>query len=424
MSESFLHYIWQFQFFDKTDLCTTAGESICVLNPGSPNSNAGPDFSGATIRVGDLTWSGSVEIHLSTSGWKAHGHDSDPAYDNVILHVVWNNDERLLRNDGLSMPTLELSGRIDPSLLRKYKYLEGPSSSIPCRKSFQSVPEVVRRAALDRALVQRLEDKGRMVLDLLRRNNGDWNQTAFVVLARNFGFKVNNEPFQQLAESISHITLMKLSAHPVQVEALLFGIAGFLDEDYGDAHYKLLLREFQLLEQKYRLANRRMKRSQWRFMRLRPANFPTVRIAQLAALVSLRPGLCVSLLEPHRLEELRALFAEAPTEYWSSHYRFNVEAKHHELGEESIQNLVINTVVPLWVARGIYQQEPEWFERAMGLLQEVPPEKNSITRRYEDIGAGAANAIDSQSFVALFNEHCQKRNCLNCAVGAFLLKPG
>ena len=286
MHEGFICYIWQFQYFDKKELKTAQGEKIEVFKPGIGNTHAGPDFSNAKVKIDGIDWVGTVEIHPKSSGWMEHWHDLDPAYENVVLHVVWQNDQPIYRSDKTLLPTLELKDRVDESLIIQYKKLVNTSFSIPCKKSFPQVDEVVKRSMLDRTLMQRLEAKAAQVLEILNHHHGDWQQTAFILLARNFGFKVNSDPFMQLAQSLSYKTLLKHTDKPLQIEALIFGQAGFLDIAVGDEYYQLLRREYNVLSQKYSLSTRKLKRAQWRFLRLRPANFPTVRLAQFAALVA------------------------------------------------------------------------------------------------------------------------------------------
>ncbi len=219
MNESFLHYLWQFQYFEKKDLLSSDGEPITVLKTGMLNSNAGPDFFNAKIKIGELEWVGNVEIHIKSSDWYAHHHEKDSAYNNVILHVVWDNDKPVARN-GTSIPTLELKNRVDPSLLHEYKRLINSSSSIACQKNFPHVDELIKLSMLDKALMQRLETKANQVNELLKFNNNDWEDTTYQLLAKNFGFKVNADPFFHLSKSLPYKNIQKQNGL-LQVEALL-----------------------------------------------------------------------------------------------------------------------------------------------------------------------------------------------------------
>jgi Protein of unknown function (DUF2851) len=424
VEESFLHYIWQLQYFDKTGICTVQGESIDVIDPGRYNHHAGPDFDFARLRIGGVYWAGSVEIHTQSSFWLAHKHHLDEAYENVVLHVVWVNDQSLYRVDGTALPTVELKGRVDEGLIRQYRKLVADTSSIPCSSSLHRVEEVIRHSMMDQTLVERLDRRSSTILADLGKNKGDWQQTAYSWVLRHFGFKVNNLPFAQLADSLPLKTLMKHADHLLQMEALLFGQAGFLEFDVGDAYYLELRHEYGVLARKYRLSGLRMKRSQWRFLRMRPANFPTVRIAQLAAMISFRKTLFSDVFVERDYSTLRKAFLTSVSSYWKSHYRFNLESKRtlDGLGESGLDVILINAVVPLLVAYGKHHGNPG-IDRALELLCAIPSENNSILRLWREVGVDAQHAFDSQALVELYNSYCLKRKCLNCKIGARFLKP-
>lgn len=424
MNESFLHYIWQFQYFDKRDLVTSSGESIEVIKIGNLNTHAGPDFSNAKIRMGDLDWAGAVEIHIKSSAWEEHHHEVDKAYDSVILHVVWQDDKPVYRSDKTLMPTLELKGRVDEGLIKEFKKLVNSPEAIPCEKSFSKVDELIKISMLDKALMQRLETKAIQVEELLKNCNHDWGETTYRLFARNFGFKVNNEPFEQLAKSVPYKIMLKHIDKPIQIEAILFGQAGFLDTEVGDDYYKLLQREYHILSKKYNLQPTKLKKSQWRFLRLRPANFPTVRLAQLGALLQ-QKNLFSKILEIEDYKSISQLFSSSPSPYWQHHYQFNKKSEQGVagLGNFSIENLIINSVVPLLVAYGRTMDDHSFLEKATNLLLQIPGEKNAITRTWNDLGFVSKSAFDSQGLIELHNNFCQRRNCLNCNIGAFLLKP-
>jgi hypothetical protein len=423
--EGFICYIWQFQYFNKRELRTSGGEQIEVFSPGIGNTHAGPDFSNAKVKIDGIDWVGTVEIHPRASGWMEHRHDLDPAYENVVLHVVWQNDQPIYRLDKTLLPTLELRDRVDESLIAQYKKLVNTSFTIPCKKSFPQVGELVKRSMLDRTLLQRMEDKAAKVVEILNQHNGDWQQTTFILLARNFGFKVNSDPFSQLAQSVSYNILLKHTDRPLQIESLLFGQAGFLDTAVGDKYYQLLRREYSLLSQKYSLSARKLRRAQWRFLRLRPANFPTVRLAQFAALVAQEKNVFSKIFGISDTLSLRALFSIRQSEYWQSHYQFNRKSKQEVagLGNSSIDNILINTVAPLLVAYGKYNDEQGIIDRALEMLHAIPSERNTITKSWAALGYVAQTAFDSQAMIELYNHYCQRRNCLNCTIGASLLKP-
>jgi hypothetical protein len=424
MTESFLHYLWQFQYFDKKELKTTSGELVQVLHPGMRNTHAGPDFSDAKIKIGALEWRGSVEIHIAASGWMDHHHGDDAAYEKVVLHVVWENDKLIVRSDGSPMPTLELKNRVDISLWNKFKKLLTSSESIPCASSWSRVNEVVKLSMLDKVLAQRLEAKAVVVLSMLDKNQNDWEETAYQLLCKNFGFKVNTDSFLRLAEIIPFKVLRKHINNTTQVEALLFGQAGFLEKVAKDEYSNLLKREYSLLITKYKLSDKQLHQSQWRFLRLRPANFPTIRLAQLAALLIQNQSIFSSIVDTVSYEDLYKRFAVKQSEYWQTHYQFGkaVERVFH-LGKSSIQNLIINTAIPVLVAYGIRQDDQRYMERALDWLQHLPAEKNIITRQWFELGLKMKTSFDSQALIELYNNYCLKRRCLDCTIGTSLVKP-
>jgi hypothetical protein len=405
MQESFLHYIWQFQYFDKTDLATTQGESLQIVRPGIHNTNAGPDFSDAKVRIGLMSWAGNVEIHVSSSEWETHRHHKDRAYDSVVLHVVWTDDKPVTLEDGSLLPTLALKGKIDTQLLTRYRKLMGTSFVIPCARQFSNVPGIIKLSMLDRVLVERLEEKSKSVIELLEYNNHDWDETTYQLLAKNFGFKVNGQPFFQLSKGLPYKYLARHADNPKQVEALLFGQAGFLDEAAGDSYHRYLRREHKMLATKYSLFEAKMKASQWKFLRLRPANFPTVRLKQFCVLVCQKKNIFSRIIE---------------LENYSSAYQL-FEAG--DMGPTSIDNIIINTVAPLLVAYGRRQGDNSWLERAQKILESVGAENNRILRSWAALGLDVKNAFDSQALIQLFNSYCVPRRCLDCSIGACLLKP-
>jgi hypothetical protein len=425
MNESFLHYVWQFQYFDKSELRTTEGEPVTVFKPGFLNSNAGPDFSQGKIKIGSIEWAGSVEIHIKSSGWKDHHHDDDAAYENVILHVVWQNDKPVVRKDGSVLPTIELRNRVNESLIAEYKKLINSSYAIPCSKLLLGVSDITKFSMLDKVLAERLEAKSLFVKELLKKNNSDWNETCYQVLARNFGFKVNADPFLQLTQNLPYKILLKHLNSSLQVEALLFGVAGFLEGGMKDEYFTSLQKEFKILSAKYQLDAMKFNPSQWKFLRLRPANFPTIRIAQFAAMIAKSPNIFSKLIDANNYAELKEIFNVNQTSYWHSHYRFGKKSKSsvYDLGGMSIDNLIINSVTPLFVAYGIAHGETTYLDRAQQILQQMPAEGNKIIRAWEEWNWKVKNAFDSQALIELYNNYCQKRNCLNCVIGASLLKP-
>lgn len=395
-----------------------------MLHPGNRNADAGPDFSNARIRIGELEWRGSIEIHCKASGWNDHKHSSDAAYEKVILHVVWENDKLIKRSDGSDMPTIELNGRTDLTLWERYKNLYTSPEVVPCARHWQTVPELNKLSALDKALMIRLQTKAHAVTELLTKNNSDWEQTCYQLLCKNFGFKVNAEPMLRLGQVLSHNTLLKHLDKPIQVEAMLFGAGGFLEDTIEDDYTILLQREYTVLRRKYRLDGKQMNLSQWKFLRLRPANFPTIRIAQLAALLTQQKNLFSTMLEATSYKQICDLLHNNQSEYWCKHYQFGkaTTSKVSGLGEKSIQNIIINTIVPLLVAYGKIHDEQGYVDRAVGFLHHIPAENNKIVRQWVLLNYKVKSAFDSQALLELYTNFCMKRKCLECGVGTWLVK--
>ena len=425
MNESFLHYLWQFQYFDKKELKTTLGESITVRKPGILNSDSGPDFSQALVNIEGIEWAGTVEVHIKSSDWYVHRHHDDKAYENVILHLVWEEDKPVLRADGSRMPTLALKGKVDDRLMNEYKKLIHNASSIPCEKSFHGIEHSIKVSMVERALMKRLEGKAAQVVKLLHDNKGDWEETTYQLLAASFGFKVNKEPFAQLAKSLPYKVIQKHSNNLHQVEALLFGQAGMLPAKSKEEYIIRLFDEYQFLAKKYSLTGTELNYAQWKFLRLRPANFPTLRIAQFASLLASNKNIFSQLIEAGSFSELSNIFKLTPSAYWHQHYRFGKKSKEpvHYFGESSAHLIIINVVAPLLVAYGKSKDDWSKVEQAVNLLQNIPAEKNKITNLWKELGYTSKTAIDSQGLIELYQNFCQRRHCLNCAIGAALLKP-
>ena len=424
MQESLLHHLWSLQYFDKKDLRTTAGEPVEVFYPGILNTDAGPDFSTARLRIDGINWVGNVEIHAMSSGWLDHHHDQDPAYDSVILHVVWHDDKNIARRDNSALPMIELRGRVHEDLIRNYRQLIGSSFSIPCQRSFPAVDPVTRLSMVSKTLVHRLDRKAEEVYNLLRLNGNSWEETAYQLLARAFGFKINADPFFQLAKSVP-LKLIQKQSQLLHTEALLFGQAGFLEAAKGDVYYLKLQQEYRLLAHKFSTGNGKMSKSQWRFLRLRPPNFPSLRLAQLCAVLHERKALFSSLMEAQTVKDLLGFFRVPPSGYWADHYQFSKTSNNriHELGRGSVEIILLNSVVPLWVAYSRRMDDSNAMDRAIALLEELPAEENSIIRRWSDLGMPPRNSFEAQGLIELFNTFCQRKNCLACSIGASIIRP-
>ncbi len=420
MKENFLHFVWQYQYFSKAELKTSQGESIHIIHPGSHNTNAGPDFINSKIKIGDMEWAGNVEIHYNASDWFAHAHEQNTAYDNVALHVVWKNNKEALRKDGTSIPTIELKGRVDEKLILNYSTLVKTKDAIPCAAFFTTVADIKKIDMLEKALMKRLQRKAEEVKELLVKNNNDWEETAYQCLAKSFGFKVNSDAFLSLGKSIPYKTIKKHSNSSMQIEALLFGTAGLLDAEFKDDYPNSLKKEFYFLRQKYSLDNKKLNESEWKFLRVRPANFPTTRIAEFAAVMNNTSHLFSLFTESIENDAIIKALSSEVSLYWKNRYIFDKEVKHkaERIGKSSVYSIIINTIAPLLVCYGEQTGEDHYIEKALRLLEFVPAEENVIISQWKEIGLIVKNASDSQGAIELYNNFCKTRSCLSCTIGA------
>ncbi len=421
MTERLLQFIWQFQYFSKGELVTTTGETVQVLFAGQYNTNQGPDFSDAKIKIGKTTWAGSVELHIKTSDWNKHKHQSDKNYDNVILHVVWEDDTSpgsVLKSD---VPILELKGRVSKILLQRYKELMNANSFIPCEKNINTVRDITWKSWKDRLLVERLLRKCKIVETYLQQNNYHWEETFWWLLARNFGMKVNADAFEAIAKSIPVNVLAKHKSQIHQLEALLLGQAGLLEGKFADDYPQLLQREYKFLKEKYKL---KQIHHPIHFLRMRPGNFPTIRLAQLAMLITESAHLFSKIKETTSVKDVVKWFDATANDYWHYHYQFDETSsfKKKTLGAAMIDNLIINTVAPVLFAYGNYYDENNYKEKALKWLEQTTAESNSITKGFRQLGIENKNAFDSQALIELKNEYCGKKRCLDCGVGNAILK--
>lgn len=420
MQEKLLHFIWQHSLYNSGALKTKDGETITVIHPGRLNTNAGPDFLEARIRIGNTTFAGHVEMHVNASDWLKHGHQHDAAYNNVILHVVHKNDSV----EGLEhLPTLELNEHIPAHIDNQYAALINTPQSIPCSAHLSSIRPLTKEAWLTRLLAERWEQKLTDWKDLLSLSAGDWSSLLYWRIAANFGFKVNAHPFLVLAHSLPLNVLAKHRENLMQIEALLFGQAGMLQDDFTEEYPRALQREYEYLAKKYKL--RPIATHLWKFLRLRPANFPTVRIAQFAALVHKSLHLFSKIIENYDVKEISSLLDVTASEYWDNHYRFEEThdnpAKKH-LGKSSIHNIIINTIAPIQFLYAAEQGTTAQQEKALQLLDAIPAEKNNILELWNDNGWNALNAAQSQAMIQLYNTYCTQKRCLECTIGLNIIK--
>jgi hypothetical protein len=433
MNEDILSFIWRFQYFAPATLFTDANEHLKVRRAGQRNSNAGPDFSHAHIEIDNVEWFGSIEIHVKSSDWYVHQHENDKAYESVVLHVVWENDSAVYRRDGTLLPTLTLKGIVRRSVLERYGQLQNENEAIPCANLFGQVAEIHKLAMLDRVLLERLNSRANRVLELFRKNNQNWEDTTYQWLTQHFGFKLNDAAFLRLAELTPRKILLRHRNALIQTEALLFGAAGLLpqgapsaqpDPVTNDEYIQQLIQEYQFLSAKYNLPLGSMQLHEWRFLRLRPAGFPTVRLAQLAALLCRHVSLFSLFIKTKSLDELYKIFQLEQSAYWKTHFQFGKKARSKvpAMGKDAAGLLIINAVVPLLVAYANQLQQPETLDRALTWLSEIPSENNRITREWEKLEMHVKTASDSQALIGWFNHYCTARRCLDCTVGAALVR--
>jgi len=420
MKEEFLQFIWKQGLFNKTGLKTTDGRSVEIISTGQPNTDSGPDFFNAKIRIGETTWAGNIEIHQKSSHWYRHHHNTDAAYNNVILHVVELNDSPVLIKSQV-LPTLVISYPIE--ILENYEQLLRSAKWIPCEEQLAKYDPFLIRFWFSALMIERLQSKTGDITAILEQNKNNWNETFYQLLARNFGMKTNAVPFELLAKSLPLQILSKHKNDLFQIEALLFGQSGLLNETLlGDDYFLSLRKEYSYLYKKYSLNG--MESHLWKFMRLRPINFPTVRIAQLAMLIHHSSALFSRILETENPEDLRQLFDVKASGYWDTHYSFNKVSKDNHpksLGETAFNNLVINTIVPLLFVYGDQHLDQGMKDRALLLLEKLEPESNQIIRKWNELGIESRTAFETQALLQLKNTYCDHRKCLNCQLGAKII---
>lgn len=425
MHEALLHFLWQFQLFDRYQLNTTADQlPVQVQKTGYHNHDAGPDFLNARIKVGDTLWAGNVEIHLKASDWFRHGHHNDPSYANVVLHVVLRDDRKDKSNDALGhIPCIELENRVSHSLLSHYQYLLNNQQWIPCADQFHKLKAFTVKHWLNRLQIERLAVKRELVDRLLAENHFDWQETLHQLLARGFGFKINAEPFERLARLTPYRIIAKHADQLFQLEALLLGQAGLLPDTANEDYPNQLNQEYRILQQKYNL--KPMAAHEWNRLRLRPANFPPIRIAQLATFYAHVAGVFNRFLSTDDLNQIRSYFQVKASDYWDDHYwpdKVASSSKPKKLSKPSIDNLLTNTVIPFIFSYGQNREEPHLIDRALSFLEYLPAESNNVLKQWEALGAPNQNAGHSQALLHLKKRYCDEKQCLSCEIGTTLLR--
>ena len=421
MKEDFLHYLWSLKKFDTQNLKTTRGETISILHSGQYLQLAGPDFFNAQLIIGEQKWAGNVEIHLKSSDWYVHNHEKDPAYENVILHVVWEHDIAIFRENNTEIPVLELKNYVSKASVNSYQALVSPKSWIFCESQIHSIDSFVFQNWQERIFFERLERKSKAILELLTELNSDWEAVLFCLLARNFGLNTNGELFLKMAKSIPFSIIRKENSYFENLEALFFTQVGLLENDQEDIYFQELINRRDYLFHKYQLEKTIFAPAQ--FFKHRPDNFPTIRLSQLANLYWNRHNLFSNIIELKTMEKAYQLFQVGVSVYWENHYQFDsISPKKKKAMSKSFIDLIcINTIIPLQFAFA-KSQGKEIAEELLQLLKEIRPESNSIINKFNTFGITAKNAFESQSLLQLKNEYCQKSRCLECAIGVALLK--
>lgn len=428
MKEDLLQYIWQFQQFEKKKLTTVQGQNLKIIKTGIYNTDSGPDFLQTQLLLDDMAFHGHVELHVRSANWYTHHHDKDSAYDNVVLHVVWQYDKPVIRKDGTSLPTLVLTKYIKPQLLDRYQLLAQNQSPVPCSSQLHKVSTKKWHKMLQKALLQRLNHKYNLVYKLLEANKNDSEATAYQLLAYNFGFKINSPAFLSLSKLVPLKLIQRNAPNLLYLEALLLGQAGLLStailtqEAMNNDYVSELTKTYSYLKHKHKLTTT-LTPSQWKFFRLRPANAPFIRITQLASLLHTHPSIFYLLINTP-VKKLYKELTIKQSPYWQEHYQLGKKSKKAiaGLGKNSIENLIINTVVPLLVAYGKLRDTEYYIDRALDVLHHLPAEQNSITKNWQKLGMPIQDAFASQGSLELFNNFCCLKKCLSCTIGKSLIR--
>ena len=423
MKEDFLHFLWKHLLFDKQQMTSTSGEKIEVINPGQHNTDAGPDFFNAKIRIGSTLWAGNVEIHSRASDWRRHAHQHNEAYNNIILHVVLENDTDIVRDNGQAIPAFVMT--YDPILKERYEALLAAPPPVPCAPHVRHIQPIQMIHFLGRLLAERLEGKAANIKQALAFTNNEWNAAFHQLLFRAFGFGVNTVTFELLAKSTPYKVISKHRHALLQLEALLFGQAGLLQGPAKDEYHSILQKEYCFLREKFQLSP--LAAHLWKFLRLRPSNFPTIRLAQLAQFLHHAPPI-IHLMEAwhkHSEKELYAQFDVQASEYWNAHFVFGKSSppQPKKLGQASIHNLIVNLAIPYLFTYAQYHHYDNLRENALELLEKFPAEQNHIIRQWKQAGVDVHNAFHSQALIQLQTAYCDKKRCLYCPIGAEIIFP-
>ncbi len=423
MTEAFLHYLWKHRLFDFMNVKTTGGEPLKIISPGYHNSDAGPDFRQAVVQIGSMTWAGDVEIHIRSSDWYRHHHEIDEKYLTVALHVVYEHDCEVERSKGELFPTLELKNYIPPEMLAQYQQLLASPRQLPCMSYLSDFQMIHYQSWMSSLLMERMLRKQESVLRMVGECSGDWKEALYRLLAVSFGFKTNADAFELLAKSLPLKILSKHADSALQTAALIFGQAGMLERAEVDDYYDSLKYEYEYLRYKYQLVP--VGEHHWNLLRLRPPNFPCVRLAQFAALMHASPDLMAFFLDSPSVSSLKSVFSVNANAYWETHYHFGKSTilKHSAiLGDMAVNLLIINTVIPFLFAHHRFFGNENQLEQTLALLEELPFENNKRTRDYAHTPFPRQNAMDSQALLELSQYYCSPKRCLECAIGERIVR--
>jgi hypothetical protein len=419
LTEELFQHIWQFRLFQQAHLTTLEGEPVTVIHSGMHNKHAGPDFSEARIRIGKTLWAGNVELHLRTSDWYKHGHQRDLRYGNVVLHVVFEHDLPTIDTDGI--PCVELQHCIPKLLLRRYERLKLADAFVPCAKSASWVSSLIWENWKERLMIERLEQKAAVIKEWLTQTRCNWEEVCYWAIAQAMGQPVNGDAFVQLARSVPFVLMSRYAYNPAQLDALLFGQAGMLEGIFTDEYPSQLQQEYRYLQYKHKL--KPLLPHYWKWLRMRPAAFPGIRIASLGALLHTGTHLFSRILEAYDIPALEQLLQINLGPYWKQHRKFDVPGNGtHTPGLQTVHHLLINAVLPIMYLYGRETQLPGFQEKAIYFLNKLPAEQNSLIKGWNSIGVQASCAADTQALIQLKQTYCNEKSCLNCAIGAKLLK--
>lgn len=418
MKEAFLHHLWKFKLL-HSDLKLTTGECITVVHPGTHNHDAGPDFFNAKIKIDDILLAGNVEVHVKSSDFLRHGHQYNLNYDQLILHVVLENDSA--HPELVKIPTLVIKDKYHPSIANNFDSLVYNISEIPCSGRVSAVSQLHIQDMLAKCFHQRLQRKHQEVMAYLERCQQDWEQVLYLLLLRTFGQKINAMPFELLAFKTPISFLRKHRDQLFQIEAILFGQAGLLHQQFTDEYPTRLKNEYLFLKSKFNLND--ILPTQFKFLRLRPANFPTLRIAQVASLIHHQEHLFSKLLYCKTPLDISSLFSFKPSAYWNNHYRFDLLSKRYNPtpGQTTMNVLILNVVIPILYSYAYAMNDEDLMNQTYELLRMVNPEDNKVVRQWIAAGITPANAQESQSLLTLKAEWCDQKKCLLCTIGNQLI---